>query len=182
MRLSKTRRIFQGVSCRACWMMLVGCIMPAVALASNHAGQAKVVVSGDLSGTLTHFVNPYVDIADRSKGIEGLSLTIAQGPFLGDISVFVPKDSDPGTYQVRGETQKSDNPATASLTCAKLLDGDSNQVCDSYTGDASGTVTLTQTGKTWAGSFDVDAQTVDGKHHIHMTGSFSDMPVNMKID
>lgn len=182
MRLSRTRKLFHGISRRTGWILLASCLVPAVAFAGKHAGQAKVVVSGDLSGTVTHFVNPFVDIADRSKGIEGLSLTISQGPFLGDISVFVPKDSNPGTYQVRGDTQKSKNPATASLTCAKLLTDAPNQVCAAYTGDASGTVTLTQTGKSWAGSFDITVKTVDGKHQVHMTGSFSNMPVNNAID
>lgn len=182
MRLGTIRNNVDGVGRNFGWLVLFGCLMPAIAMAAAPPAQVKVVVSGDLSGTLTQFLEPNVAVADASKNVEGLNLTILTGPFLGDVAVYVPKDSDPGTYQVRGETQQSDNPGTASLTCAKLMGDNSGQTCASYTGDADGSITLTEVGKTWSGSFDVTAKTVDGNHQIHMTGNFSNVPVNTKVD
>lgn len=165
------------------WLLLFCGLVPGVAMAAAHTmGQAKVVVSGDLSGTITHFINPFVDVADRAKAIEGLNLTIGTGPFLGDVALYFPKGSGTGDYPVRGETQQSDAPASASLTCARMLTGPDSDACASYTGDADGNITLTQTGKTFSGTFDVNLKTVDGKHQINVKGSFTDMPLNTDVD
>jgi hypothetical protein len=126
-----------------------------------NAGPGEVVIQGDLNLTYqpsTVTASPLVDMVTISL----LDSNQATGVLL-----FMPLDIQPGTYPIGDLFNLADTEVTARFD---TFDGSTVSSYESI----SGTLTLTETGASFSGSFTFEAvHTPDGSGPITATGNFS---------
>jgi hypothetical protein len=137
---------------------------PGGAASGPASGQGEIVVAGDLDLRYT----PADPLINSISGTLVIALVDSDGA--SGVAIFIPADIQPGTYPIGDLFHMADASVTARYD--HLADDDSR-----YYESTSGTLVLTETGTSFAGSFSFTAvRTPAGASTVTVDGSFGPLP------